>query len=272
MGRFTGKVAFVTGAARGQGRSHAVRFAAEGADLILVDICAPIASVQYDLATPADLKETVAQIKALGHRAVARQADVRDREAIAEAVQQGVAELGRLDYVVANAGIIVWTHRDENNPAAFRDTIDVNLIGVSNTVDAALPLLCSQGTGGSIVITSSTAGIKSTGGVGPGYQAYTASKHAVVGLMRNLAASYAREGIRVNTVHPTGVATPMIENDVRETVLADDPHAPTALGNLLPVAVLDSGDVSNAVLWLCSDEARYITGAALPVDAGYTIQ
>jgi SDR family mycofactocin-dependent oxidoreductase len=272
MGRFDGKVAFITGAARGQGRNHAVRFAREGADIIAVDICAQIPTVEYPMATPEDLKETVNLVEAQDRRIVARTADVRDQAALVEAVRAGVAELGRLDYIIANAGIGVLSQDAEDPIATFRDVLDVNLVGVWNTVQAAIPVLVEQGTGGSIVITSSTAGLKGIGGAGPGGQAYTASKHALVGLMRNIALNHAARSIRANTVHPTGVATPMIQNEVIQRLLNESPDLIGATENLLPVDLVEPDDISSAVLWLCSDEARYVTGLALPVDGGLLIK
>jgi SDR family mycofactocin-dependent oxidoreductase len=272
MGRFDGKVAFITGAARGQGRSHAVRFAQEGADIIAVDLCEQIDSVTYPLATPDDLAETVSQVEALDRRIVSRQADVRDHSALAAAFQSGIAELGRVDYVLPNAGIISIGFEDPDPVQGFKDVLDTNLTGVWNTVRVALPTLVQQGTGGSIVITSSTAGLKGIGGSTGGGEAYTASKHAVIGLMRNFAINYAKHNIRVNTVHPTGVATEMIMNETMTKILTDHPDMIGAVENLLPVPMVEPVDISNAILWLCSDEARYVTGVTLPVDAGYTIK
>jgi SDR family mycofactocin-dependent oxidoreductase len=272
MGRFDGKVALITGAARGQGRSHAVRLAADGADIVAVDICAQIDSVNYPLATPADLAETVAQVEALDRRILAVRADVRDAPALGEAVAAGLAELGRLDFVLANAGVIAMGQDAVDPVQAFTDVLAVNLTGVWNTVRAAVPTLVEQGEGGAIVITSSTAGLKGIGGSTAGGEAYTASKHGVVGLMRNFATNLAPHNIRVNTVHPTGVATPMIMNDTMQEILANTPWMLGAVQNLLPVTMTEPSDISNAVAWLLSDEARYVTGVALPVDAGFTIK
>jgi SDR family mycofactocin-dependent oxidoreductase len=272
MGKFEGKVVFITGVARGQGRSHAIRFAEEGADVIGVDICAQIETVEYPMATPEDLAETVAAVERLDRRIVAHQVDVRDYEATRTALHEGVAELGRLDFVLANAGIGALGTYEHDRARAFRETIEVNLTGVWNSIDVALPILTSQGTGGSIVITSSTGGLKGYGGVSGGGQAYTASKHAAVGLMRNLALNYAAQSIRVNTVHPTGVDTPMIMNEAMQRVLTESPDLIGAMANPMPVQVLAPRDISHAMVWLCSDEARYVTGVALPVDAGLTIK
>jgi SDR family mycofactocin-dependent oxidoreductase len=269
MGKLDGKVAFITGAARGQGRSHAVRLAQEGADIIAVDIAAQIPSVLYPMATPEELDQTVKEVEALDRRIVATRADVRDRAALAAAFEAGVAELGGVDIVLANAGIAPLSLDEEGN--AWQDVIDVNLTGVFNTVEVSRQALVDRG-GGAIVITSSTAGINGIGGGGPGGLGYTASKHGVVGLMRSYANVLAPHNIRVNTVHPTGVNTPMIVNDVMAEFLATMPDVGQALTNALPVDMLEPADISNAILWLVSDEARYVTGVTLPVDAGFTVK
>ncbi len=267
MGKLEGKVAFITGAARGQGRSHAVRLAQEGADIIAVDICGQIDSVAYPMATPEDLQQTVKEVEALDRRIVASQADVRSLEALQTAVRDGVAQLGRLDIVLANAGIAPMGEGSETMQA-WQDVIDVNLTGVWNTVHAAIPTMVEQGDGGAIVLTSSTAGLKGIGGDSPGGEGYTAAKHGVVGLMRTFANTLAKHRIRVNTVHPTGVNTPMVVNAVMEKWLAEDPSIANALSNLLPVDMIEAVDISNAILYLVSDDARYVTGTTLPVDAG----
>jgi SDR family mycofactocin-dependent oxidoreductase len=268
-GRVEGKVAFITGAARGQGRSHAVRLAQEGADIIAVDLCRQIDSVAYDMATPEDLQQTVKEVEALDRRIVASEADVRDLAALQRAVRDGVAQLGRLDIVLANAGIAPMGE-GADTPQAWQDVIDVNLTGVWNTVKATEPVLIEQGEGGAIVLTSSTAGLKGIGGDSPGGQGYTAAKHGVVGLMRTFANTLAQHRIRVNTVHPTGVNTPMVVNPVMERFLAEDPSITNAISNLLPVDMIEAVDISNAILYLVSDEGRYVTGVTLPVDAGIT--
>jgi SDR family mycofactocin-dependent oxidoreductase len=269
MGRFDGKVVLITGAARGQGRSHAVRFAEEGADVIAVDLCAQIDSVPYPMATPQDLADTVHAVEALDRRILAVTADVRDHAAMSAAVSKGVAELGRLDFVLANAGIGSIGLEDPDPVGSFRDVIDTNLTGVWNTVRAALPVLVDQGQGGSVVLTSSTAGLKAVGGSTGGGEAYVASKHAVLGLMRSFATTYAPHNIRVNAVLPTGVATPMVLNDVLATILRESPESLNVTPNLLPVELIDSADVTHAIAFLCSDEARYVTGVALPIDGGF---
>jgi SDR family mycofactocin-dependent oxidoreductase len=264
-GRVEGKVAFITGAARGQGRAHAVRLAAEGADIIAVDLCNQIDSVPYPLATEDDLATTVELVEDAGARIVARTADVRDRLALRAALADGLAKLGRLDIVVANAGIAPAA--SEN---AWRDVIDVNLTGVFHTVDVAMQPMIEQRTGGAIVLISSAMGL--VGGISPeaGALGYSAAKHGVVGLMRTYANVLAPHSIRVNSIHPTGVHTPMIDNDFTRSMLAEmgQQDGPD-MTNAMPVEVLEADDVTDALLWLVSDAARYITGVTLPVDAGF---
>jgi SDR family mycofactocin-dependent oxidoreductase len=268
MGALDGRVAFITGAARGQGRAEAVRLASDGADIIAIDICDQIASVPYPMATPDDLAATVKLVEDTGARIVAREADVRDQSSLATAVQAGIDELGRLDIVVANAGIAPM----ESGRDGWRDVIDVNLTGVHNTVEVAMPRLIEQGDGGSIVLISSAAGLVGIGGGDPGSLGYTAAKHGLVGLMRAYANHLAPHSIRVNSIHPAGVNTPMIDNDHTRQWLANviaNSKRPPDMGNAMPVAVLEVEDIAAAVAWLVSDEARYITGVTLPVDAGY---
>ncbi len=275
-GRVEGKVAFITGAARSQGRSHALRLAQEGADVIAVDMCAPVESIQmYPPATEEDLAETVRQVEALDRRIVATRADVRDPAALRAAVDEGVAQLGRLDIVLANAGVFELAPSLELTDSAWQEMIDINLTGVWNTCRVALPHLIESG-GGSIVITSSTAGLKGT----PNTIHYTAAKHGVIGVMRTLANEFGKQSVRVNTVHPTGVDTVMIQNEKTWGLFTPDDPNPTRekFAELfetlhpLPVPHVDPVDISNAILFLVSDEARYITGVTLPVDAGYTIR
>ncbi|KPM54360.1 3-ketoacyl-ACP reductase [Frankia sp. CcI49] len=270
MGLLEGKVAFITGAARGQGRSHAVRLAQEGADIIAVDICAPIDTVAYALASEDDLAETAAEVRAHGRRIVARQADVRDRAGLREAFEAGVAELGGCDIVLANAGIAPMAI-GADDPAQFLDVVAVNLVGVWNTVEVAKQALIDRGPGGSVVLTSSTAGLRGVGGDAPGSIGYAASKHGVVGLMRSYANALAPHSIRVNTVHPTGVNTPMIINPVMEKWITTVGSS-QAMSNALPVPYVEASDVTNAILWLVSDAARYVTGVTLPVDAGILVK
>jgi (+)-trans-carveol dehydrogenase len=275
-GRLDGKVAFVTGAARGQGRSHAVRLAEEGADIIAVDLCAQIGSVQYPMATPEDLAQTVKDVEALDRRIVATQADVRDYRGLRAALDDGVARLGRLDIVAANAGIMSYGLAADIDETAWQDVLDIDLTGVWHTAKAAIPHLIAGGRGGSMVLTSSSAGLIP-------YQHlahYVAAKHGVVGLMRTLAIELAPHFIRVNTVNPTGVNTPMVRNEPSMRRFLPDVEDPTdeqfaavaASKNALPIPWVEPRDVSNAVLFLASDEARYITGIALPIDAGVMIK
>ena len=278
-GRVQGKVAFITGAARGQGRSHAIRLAQEGADIIAVDLCEAVPSVNrfYPGATREDLAETVKAVEALDRRIVAAQADVRDYDGLKAALDDGIAQLGHVDIVSANAGIFIFgdpTHLVSEQD--WQDVTDINQTGVWHTCKAVIPHLIEQGTGGSIILTNSTAGLKGT----PNVAAYTASKHAVVGIMRTLALELAPHRIRVNTVHPTGVATDMILNEATFRLFLPDVAHPTqeqaaevfATTNALPVPWVEPVDVSNAVLFLASDEARYVTGTELKIDAGYTVK
>jgi len=273
VSRFGDQVVFVTGAARGQGRSHALKFAEEGADVILCDLCGPIESVDYVLPTVEDLEHTVELIRATGRRAVARQIDVRDEAALAALVADGYAELGRLDVVVANAGISTFGPVAEMTDELWQPTIDINLTGVLRTVRAALPALLAGGRGGSIVLTSSAAGALGLLNM----THYVAAKHGVVGLMKALANELGEHRVRVNAVLPGTVNTDMANNPTVMSLFRPDLEEPTIEDaadvmrglNLLPVQWLEPVDISNAVLFLSSDEARYITGVALPVDAGY---
>ena len=272
-GKLEGKVALITGAARGQGRSHAVRLAEEGADIIAVDIAKQIGSVPYPMATPEDLAQTAKEVEALDRRIVTYQADVRDAAVLKTAVDAGVAELGRLDIILANAGIAPQSVDEKDPVVAFDDVIAVNLAGVRHTVHAGVQYLIDQGEGGAIVLTSSTQGLTGRGGDGTGgSEGYAAAKHGVVGLMRSYANWLAKYRIRVNSVHPTGVNTPMIVNDAMQEFLNQSPEIANALQNLLPVDMVEARDISNAIAWLVSDEARYVTGVPLPVDAGFTVR
>lgn len=267
-GPLTGKVALITGAARGQGRAHALRLAADGAAIIAVDLCGQIASVPYPLATADDLAATVKLVEDTGARIVARQGDVRDPASLGAALRAGLDEFGRLDIVVANAGIAPMQAGAEG----WRDVIDVNLTGVYHTVEAAIPTMIDQGDGGVIVLISSAAGLAGIGSGDAGSIGYAAAKHGLVGLMRVYANLLARYSVRVNSVHPAGVDTPMINNEFTRQWLAQlvaESGSPPDMGNALPVQVLQPDDVANAVAWLVSDQARYVTGIALPVDAGF---
>jgi len=265
-GRVQGKVALVTGAARGQGRSHAVRLAQEGADIIAVDICAPIPGLQYPSATEEDLAETVRQVEALDRRIIASRTDTRDRPALRKAIDDGVAALGRLDIVVGNAGVCWVTPWDEVTPEIWDETISTNLTGTFNTVQLSAPHLIAGG-GGSIILTSSAAGLKGLPFLSP----YVASKFGVNGLGKAFAAELSQHSIRVNTLHPTGVDTPMGASGVDfPALLEKNPKVGGMLVNMLPIEITEPVDQSNAVLFLASDEARYITGLSMTVDAGNT--
>lgn len=277
-GRMQGKVAFITGAGRGQGRSHAVRLAEEGADVIAVDICADIdtATSFFSLATEDDLADTARQVEKSGSRVVARKADVRDLTSLQAAFDEGVAQLGRIDTAVVNAGIVSFVRSWEITAQQWQDMIDVNLTGAFHTAKVAIPSLIAAGTGGSILFTSSIGGFKGIQNAAH----YVSTKHGVVGLMRTLANELAPHNIRVNTVHPTSVDTTMIRNSGTYAQFAPDDPEPsldqalpglTSL-NALPVPWVEPIDVSNAVLFLASDEARYITGATFPVDAGAAVK
>ncbi len=268
MARLADKVAFITGAARGQGRAHAVRMAEEGADLILVDVCEPPTGTDYPAATAEDLAETVRQVEKLDRRAVWAQADVRDLPALEQLVARGVAELGRLDVVVANAGVVSWGRFWEMSVDRWRDMIDINLTGVYNTLRAAVPAMIELGNGGSIICTSSVAGIKSL----PAQAHYSAAKHGVVGLAKSAAIELAPYRIRVNTVHPWGVSTPMgAMGPDAEQIFGDNPSYQAAMGQLLfDPPISEPEDIANAVLFLACDESRTITGTQLTVDHGAT--
>jgi (+)-trans-carveol dehydrogenase len=275
-GRVEGKVAFITGAARGQGRSHAIRLAQEGADIIAVDLCAQVDSVPYAMATPDDLAETVREVEALDRRIVASEADVRDLAAVTQAVDAGVAELGRLDIVSANAGISSMAPADTMPEQQWQDMIDTNLTGVWHTVRASVGHIKAGGHGGSIVLTSSAAGLIAF----PNVAHYVSAKHGVVGLMKTLALELAPDMIRVNSLHPTQVDTPMIMNEATYSLFNPaEPHptretfAPISQSlNALPIPWVEAVDISNALLFLVSDEGRYITGVPLPIDAGAVIK
>jgi (+)-trans-carveol dehydrogenase len=272
-GRVEGKVAFITGAGRGQGRSHAVRLAQEGADIIAIDICHDVEGA-LPMATAEDLAETVKLVEAQDRRIVATQADVRDYDGLAAAVDDGVAQLGRLDIVLANAGIAsLGGPVQDMDPRNWQNTIDINLSGLWNTTRAAIPHLIAGGQGGSIVLTSSVGGMHAM----PNMSHYVSAKHGVVGLMRSLAVELGQHHIRVNSVHPTNVNTPMFMNEGTYRLFRPDLEHPTAddvapvaaqFMHVLPHGWVEPEDVSNAILFLVSDEARYITGVPLPVDLG----
>jgi (+)-trans-carveol dehydrogenase len=272
MGRVAGKIAFVTGAARGQGRAHAVRLAEEGADVIAMDLCGAIPASVARPATPEDLEETVRLVEKTGRTIYAYQADVRDYDALKAGLDEGVTKLGGLDVVVANAGMWAYGLIEEFDPAAFKEIIDINLIGVWNTIRATVPILKVAGKGGSIILTSSVAGLKGYGMCSP----YVAAKHGVVGLMRTAAIELGPLSIRVNTVNPSNVHTDLIHNQTTYDLFAPDIENPTWEQvaprfqglHLLPTPDVEPEDVANAVLFLASDESKYTTGLTLTVDAG----
>ncbi|KUI38976.1 3-ketoacyl-ACP reductase [Mycobacterium sp. IS-1496] len=272
-GRVEGKVAFITGAARGQGRAHAVRLAQEGADIIAVDICKQIDSVRIPLSTPEDLAETADLVKGLNRRIYTAEVDTRDFDALKAAVDSGVEQLGRLDIIVANAGIGNGGETlDKTSEGDWEDMIDVNLGGVWKTVKAGVPHILAGGRGGSIILTSSVGGLKAYPHTGH----YVAAKHGVVGLMRTFAVELGAQNIRVNSVHPTNVNTPLFMNDGTMKLFRPDlenpgPEDMKVVGQMmhtLPIGWVEPEDIANAVLFLASDEARYITGVTLPVDGG----
>jgi (+)-trans-carveol dehydrogenase len=272
MGRVQGRVALVTGAGRGQGRSHAVRLAEEGADIIAVDICADVEGIRYSMATPEDLAQTAKLVEDCDRRVVTAVADVRDYGRLKAAVDQGVATLGRLDIVAANAGVTSYYPSWKLPEEGWDAVVNTNLKGVWHTCKAAIPHLIDGGRGGAIIITSSTAGLRGIANLAH----YSAAKTGLVGLMRTMAGELAPYNIRVNTVHPTAVDTDMVHNKATYDLFIPEPAdrnrdgvaGPMQALNMLPIPWVDPRDISNAVLFLASDEGRYITGARLPVDAG----
>lgn len=272
MGSLDGRVAFITGVARGQGRSHAVRLAAEGADIIGIDICADIASNGYPMASRAELDETIGLVEAQGGKMIGSVADVRDFHALQAAMDAGVEHFGRLDIVLANAGIAAMGFRPltiDEELEMWTDVVNVNLAGSFHTAKAAMPHLIGGGRGGSIVFTSSTAGLVGFGGMQGGGLGYAASKHGLVGLMRTLSNALAPHSIRVNTVHPTAVNTMMATNPAMTAFLEAYPDGGLHLQNPMPVGLIEPEDISAAIAYLVSDAAQYVTGVAFPVDAGF---
>ncbi|MFT4081054.1 MAG: mycofactocin-coupled SDR family oxidoreductase [Nocardioides sp.] len=271
-GRLEGQVAFITGAARGQGRSHALTLAREGADIIAVDACRDIETVPYPGATPAELAETVRQVEALDRRIIAGEVDIRDSAALTRTVDDGVAELGRLDIVLANAGISVPAPTLEMDDETWDTMIEVNLSGQFRTIRAAVPHIVAGGRGGSVVITSSLAALKANANTAH----YSAAKAGLIGLMKVLAVELAPHSIRVNTIHPTTVNTEMVLNEPTYRLFRPDLENPTRADyevaarqlNKLPTAGLDAQDISDAVLYLVADSGRFVTGTTHVVDAG----
>jgi SDR family mycofactocin-dependent oxidoreductase len=269
--RLSGKVAFITGAARGQGRAHAVRMANEGADIIAVDLAGPLPpTVPYDSATPEDLAETVRLVEATGRGIVAVAADTRDLDALKAAVDKGVAQFGRLDVIVANAGITVPEAWNKTSPESFKDVMDTNVTGTWNAVIAGAQTIVDGGRGGSIILVSSAAGLK----MQPFMVHYTASKHAVTGMARAFAAELGQHSIRVNSLHPGAVNTPMGTGDMMGALTRASEANPNLMNMVtpfLPDFIAEPEDIANAVLWLASDESRLVTAARIAVDLGATV-
>lgn len=265
VGRLAGKVVFITGAARGQGRSHAVRMAEEGADVIISDICGPVGTSGVVPATPEDLAETKRLVEATGRQVIAERVDVREPEQLRALAQRGIEEFGGITTVVANAGILNWARTHELTQEQWQDVIDVNLTGAFNTVQAVLPHFLERGEGGSFIIISSAAGLKGQ----PFTLSYTAAKHGLVGITNALAIEYGEYNIRANSIHQSGVTTPMGEVPglgalIEERAFTVGP----VFMNTMPVEFIDPIDVTNAVIYLASDEARYVTGMQMKIDAG----
>jgi SDR family mycofactocin-dependent oxidoreductase len=277
VGKLDGKVAFITGVARGQGRAHAIRLAQEGAGIIGIDLCEQLEVVEYPLATEDDLADTVEMVEKAGGCMVAGKADVRDQGSMAAVLDRGVDRLGRLDFVIANAGVMpIWGERAQTM-SAWETCLDILLTGVLNTVELTYPVIRDQGTGGSIVITSSMAALRPMMRTEEshtlGLLGYSAAKAALVNLARNYASILARHHIRVNTIHPTGVDTPMINNDMSRghfDIASDEDKL--VLVNAIPVTRVDAEDIASAALWLCSDDSRYFTGNVMRVDAGASLR
>jgi SDR family mycofactocin-dependent oxidoreductase len=266
-GALQGRVAFITGAARGQGRAHAIRLAREGADIIALDICAPVSeSITYAAATPEELAETVRAVEAEGRKILAREVDIRDDAALRQLVSDGVEQFGRLDIVVANAGVLGWGRVWELTDEQWDAVIGVNLSGTWRTLRAVIPAMIEAGNGGSIVVVSSSAGLKAT----PGNGHYAAAKHGLVGLTNSLAIELGEFAIRVNSIHPYSVDTPMIEPELMMQVFAEHPRYVHSFGPMLlqPKGFMAADEVSDVVVWLAGAGSGTLTGAQIPVDKG----
>ena len=275
-GRVQGKVAVITGAARGQGRNHAIRLAEEGADIIGIDLCGPVGTVEYPLPGEDDLAVTVKEVEARGQRMLGRVADVRDADALRTVVDEGAALFGRIDIVLGNAGIATYRPATEITDAHWREMIDINLTGAWNICSATMRHIIDGGRGGAIILTSSTAGLRAI----PNAAHYVAAKHGLVGLMRTLALELAPHRIRVNTIHPTSVNTPMLQNEPTYALFLPGRVDPTSADfarvaqslNALPVPWAEPDDVSGAILYLVSDDGRLVTGSTFTVDAGQQVR
>lgn len=284
MGIAEGKVAVISGAARGQGRSHAVRLAKEGADIIGLDICADISTMTYPNASLADLEETINLVEAEGGRMIGKVCDIRDADATEAAVNEAVADFGRVDIILSNAGIIrLGGTPKEMEVQTWQDVLGTNLTGGFHLIRAALPHMIEGGRGGSIILTGSTAGTRPIGGLNPETNrfdpaslAYTSSKWALRGIGRQMAHELAPHNIRVNVIHPTGVISGMTMNDamfaLHAQALEGGSNTISQMSNAMPVEILEASEISNAVAFLVSDEAKYITGVSLPVDAGFSVK
>jgi SDR family mycofactocin-dependent oxidoreductase len=272
MHDLTDKVAFITGVARGQGRSHAVMLAEHGVDIVGVDICEQVETVGYPMSTKEDLAETVAMVEATGRRIQASVVDVRDHERLTEAVNTGYAEFGRLDIVLANAGVLDYQLKPyTKSRQAWHDSLDILLTGTWNTLQCTTPLMIDADNGGAIVLTSSAAGIRIVNtSFDGGYDGYTAAKFAIVGLMRSYAGTLAKHNIRVNSIHPTGVNTPMVVNEFFGKWASEQPEIAKSYANAMPVQMVEPVDISRSVLHLVSESGRFITGHTMVVDAGQT--
>jgi SDR family mycofactocin-dependent oxidoreductase len=266
-GALQGRVAFITGAARGQGRAHAIRLAREGADVIALDICGPVSdSISYQPATPEDLAETVRGVEAQGRKVLAREVDIRDDAAVRQLVSDGVEQFGRIDILVANAGVLSWGRIWELSDEQWDAVVGVNLTGTWRTLRAVIPVMIEAGNGGSIVVVSSSAGLKAT----PGNGHYSATKHGLVALTNALAIELGEFGIRVNSIHPYSVDTPMIEPELMMQIFAEHPHYVHSFGPmpLQPNGFMGADEVADVVAFLAGDGSGTLTGAQIPVDKG----
>lgn len=266
-GALQGRVAFITGAARGQGRAHAIRLAREGADIIALDICAPVSeSITYAAATPEELAETVRAVEAEGRKVLAREVDIRDDAALRQLVSDGVEQFGRLDILVANAGVLSWGRVWELTDEQWDAVIGVNLSGTWRSLRAVIPAMIEAGNGGSIVVVSSSAGLKAT----PGNGHYSAAKHGLVGLTNALAIELGEFAIRVNSIHPYSVDTAMVEPELMRQVFAEHPRYVHSFGPMLlqPNGFMAADEVSDVVVWLAGAGSGTLTGAQIPVDKG----
>jgi SDR family mycofactocin-dependent oxidoreductase len=277
VGKLDGKVAFISGIARGQGRSHAVRLAGEGADIVGLDLCADIATMDYPNASADDLDQTVELVQATGRRIIARRADVRDAEAVKAVSDEGFDTFGRIDIALSNAGIVrLGAAAEDTEAQLWEDIVGVNLSGAFHVVRAVVPRMIQGGQGGTIVLTGSTAGVRPIGGFRAGALAYTASKFGLVGICKQLAEALAEHSIRVNIVHPTGVVSGMTVNAamaaLQAQAAAGGDNTISGMRNALPVDILQASDITDAVAFLVSDQAKYITGVSLPVDAGFSVR